>query len=156
MKTQAIKAVRKPLLVSCLLLSYVLLFSEKRASSEAVTNTSLTLTAQSAVFKESGNGSTRMRVDRTGTIYVLNTKDSSILSFDRNFKFLKRVGSFGQGPDDLTRPVAVAMGLSSHPLVRSRHNNPKFRLVRDNGQAPAKIEAHYSTIAFGRIITIRM
>jgi 6-bladed beta-propeller len=56
------------------------------------------------LFVESGHGNRRLRIDNNGNIYLLNINDCSVLMYDPSFRFIKRIGSIGQGPDDLWSP----------------------------------------------------
>lgn len=81
------------------------------------------LSPVSQVFGESVNGSARLRKDRDGNFYILNVKDSSILVYDRDFKFVRRVGGFGQGPGDLRQPVDFTIDRDSNLIVADTDNN---------------------------------
>lgn len=75
------------------------------------------------IFLESLQGSTRLRVDREGNIYILNRNDSSILAYDKHFALLRRVGSFGQGPKDLNRPSDFAIDRFGNLVVADKGND---------------------------------
>lgn len=82
-----------------------------------------TLVAARPVFTESVEGGARLRTDEAGNIYLLNTRDSSVLVYDQHFNFLRRVGSIGQGPADLRFPSDFAVTRGGELVVADTLNN---------------------------------
>ncbi len=124
MRTSSTKLIHKvALAVWIICLSVIFCVSVQKTRGRNVSSKPLTLVAKSRVFTESRSGSARIRTDQTGNIYVLNREDSSILVYDRTFKFLRRIGSFGQGPEDLMHPSDFTIDRNGRIIVADTGNN---------------------------------
>lgn len=75
------------------------------------------------VLSESSAGSTRIRTEPAGRIYVLNKKDSTVAVYERDLTFVRRIGSFGQGPEDLRSPSDFAVNRAGELIVADTLNN---------------------------------
>jgi hypothetical protein len=116
---------------------YALIFSspvQRLSAKKALNDQATTVVAMSPVFTESLEGSTRLRTDQIGNLYVLNTKDSSILAYDRSFKFLRRIGSFGQGPDDINHPSDFTIDRNGQLIVADTENN-RIQILSAHGKS---------------------
>ena len=59
-----------------------------------------------------------MDVDKDGNIYILEYSLSQVLKYDRNGKFIAKIGRSGQGPGEIPgSPAAIALGPSGEIIV---------------------------------------
>jgi hypothetical protein len=56
-------------------------------------------------------------MDRNGNIYLLNVNDCDVSMYDPSFRFIKRIGSIGQGPDDLWSPRDFTVDLKGNVII---------------------------------------
>ena len=106
----------------------------ERPSAVTADGGGVALTATGRVFPESLEGTSRMRMDQNGNTYVLNAKDSSIRVYDRSFKFVRRIGSLGQGPDDLRHPSDFAVDRSGQLIIADTDNN-RIQIMSPSGKS---------------------
>lgn len=64
-----------------------------------------------------------LTVDRSGKIYVVDNKASSICVFENNGRFVGRFGSRGCSEDHLAGPHFIAVNSFGHIIVSDFHNH---------------------------------
>src|SRR5688572_20265660 len=94
----------------------------------------IVLSSSKPLFTETQSQSGRIRMDREGNIYVLNQRDSSVLMYSSKFKFLRRIGSFGQGPEDLLRPSDFTINSKGELLIADTDND-RIQVLSATGAA---------------------
>jgi hypothetical protein len=86
------------------------------------------------VFAEVLKGASRLRADRAGRIYVLSVNDSSVLVYDKDYHLLKRIGSLGQGPEDLRLPLDFTLDRDGNLIIADTANN-RVQILSPEGRA---------------------
>lgn len=74
-----------------------------------------------------------LSADRDDNIYVIEKKQSIILKFNKDGKFLKKIGSRGQGPGDLLEPRDVKFD-SEGNIVILEGGNRRIQFLNSEGQ----------------------
>ena len=63
-----------------------------------------------------------VKVGSNGDIYVLDSGNHRIQVFDKNGRFIRSIGRFGQGPGEFNRPEALALDLEDNIYVADTRN----------------------------------
>ncbi len=71
-------------------------------------------------------------VDKNDNIYVLDYKENCFKIFNSNGKFLRKVGQFGEGPQDLYEPIRLQVDLTGKIYVMDNLKN--LRVFNFNGE----------------------
>ncbi len=74
-----------------------------------------------------------LSADRDDNIYVIDKIQSTILKFNKDGKYLKRIGSRGQGPEDLLEPRDAKFD-SDGNIVILEGGNRRIQLLNSEGQ----------------------
>jgi len=74
-----------------------------------------------------------VKVGRNGNIYVLDSGNHRIQVFDRNGRFLRSIGRFGQGPGEFNRPKALALDSENNLYVADTQNG-RIQILDERGQ----------------------
>jgi hypothetical protein len=74
-----------------------------------------------------------IQVDDAGNIYVLDAQTSAVKVFDKDGKFVRRIGRPGKGPGELAFPVGLAWNEKGQLYVVDQHN-ARYALFDRNGK----------------------
>jgi len=72
-----------------------------------------------------------VEIDKRGNIYISDTKQSSISKYDKEGKFIKRVGKYGQGPTDFGNR-GLKMKLYKNNLYVNDFSNNRINVLNNN------------------------
>lgn len=75
------------------------------------------------VFPEVEYAGGSIRADRAGNICILRTGDNSISIYDRQHKFVRRIGQIGKGPGEFTEPFDFIVGHGGEFYVADSGNH---------------------------------
>jgi hypothetical protein len=78
------------------------------------------------------NADARIKSDKLGNYYLLNPQDHSIVLYDNQLRFVRRIGQIGQGLGEFYYPQDFAIGQKGLLYVADSDNN-RVQVVDPNG-----------------------
>jgi DNA-binding beta-propeller fold protein YncE len=90
-----------------------------------------TIGGEGAPPEQDFSGVEAVAVDPTGTVLVLDSKESRVLTFDGKGVFVRAFGRKGQGPGELSLPIGIAQTPAGEIMVEDSGNRRLSYYSRD-------------------------
>lgn len=79
-----------------------------------------------------------VQLDQGGNVYLLDSKNDRVKIFDKNMKFIRSLGSRGQGPDEMIEPTDMDLDKEGNIYIADPENS-RIVIIDSSGQAAKNI-----------------